>query len=263
MSTRTEVTIRALTIVVIAILLANAVDRGSARLQPRGRRIVAIALSLASLPALSFCFYYVHLLPEMQWLYRLRASPASDLALAIPLVAIVAWRTLLPRPVVVGGYAVAIALVEIPFAKPIVRPLDVSQLVDAWRGEACLQSTPSTCGPASAATVIRFLGRGPLRESTLAREAWSSASGTEAWYLARALRSHGYTAEFQFNRFPDGITLPGILGVKLDGFGHFIAVLARDDNRWTIADPLVGQEVVTATELTARYRLSGFFMHIE
>gem|GEM_PF-6856600 len=72
----------------------------------------------------------------------------------------------------------------------------------------------------------------------------------------------GLPAEFQFNRFPSKPNFPGILGVKLGTVGHFIASLGREGDQLTIADPLVGQEIVTLQELKRPYSISGFFLQI-
>ena len=262
MSTRIEATLVALATLLTAILLAIAVDRLCSTLGWKRRLGLALALSLLSIPGLSFCIYYLHVLPETEWLYQLRSLRGSELWLAIPLPAVVAWSLFATRPFVLFCYALAVGTIAVPFAKPLFRPIDSRLLSDQWKDSACLQSTESTCGPASATTIARFLHRDGISESLLARAAWSSSSGTEAWNLARALRKAGLSAEFQFNRFPSKANFPGILGVKLGTVGHFIAILGREGDQWTIADPLVGQEIVTLQELKRRYSISGFFLHI-
>ena len=69
-------------------------------------------------------------------------------------------------------------------------PCPAAAIHDQWDGGACLQSTPSTCGPASIATILRSLGF-PASEREVARNAFTYAGGTEAWYLARYVRSQG------------------------------------------------------------------------
>jgi len=175
----------------------------------------------------------------------------------------VAWSRFLKRPLVLASYAGAVCVLLAPFAKPILRPLDRSALRDRWENGACLQSTESTCGPSSAATILRRMGHMEASEAILSNQAWSTSSGTEAWYLARAIRTLGANAEFQFNRFPDTAELPGILGVRLGSIGHFIAIVGRDGDRWLICDPLIGEESITTAELHRRYQISDFFLHIE
>jgi hypothetical protein len=255
--------VTALGVMVAAIFLAIIVDRFGRRLNSKRRLVLALSLSLLSLPGLLFGVYYLHVLPEWQWFYELRSLRASELWLVLPLAAAVAWSQFLKRPLVLVSYAGAFCAIFIPFAKPILRPLDRSLLRDQWEKNACLQSTESTCGPSSAATILRRLGHMEASEVILSRQAMSSASGTEAWHLARAIRAHGASAEFQFGRFPETSDLPGILGVRLGSIGHFIAIVRRDGDRWVICDPLVSEEIVTTAELDRRYRISDFFLHIE
>jgi hypothetical protein len=263
MNPRLSVMLTASGVLVTAILLAIVVECFGRRLNPTQRLILALGLSVLSLPALLFGVYYLHVLPEWQWLYEWRSLRASELWLVLPLSAAVAWSDFLKRPLVLASYAGAVGAALVPFAKPILRPLDRSQLRDQWENDACLQSTESTCGPSSAATILRRLGHREANEAILSRQAMSSASGTEAWYLARSIRYQGAHAEFQFGRFPEKVDLPGILGVRLGSIGHFIAVIRRDGDRWVICDPLIGEESVTTAELHRRYQVSDFFLHIE
>ncbi|OYU43157.1 MAG: hypothetical protein CFE44_19935 [Burkholderiales bacterium PBB4] len=263
MSQQIEASLVAAGVLLIAILSAFAVDRICRRLSRLRRIRVSIILTVLSLPGLIFGIYYLHILPEMQWLYELRSLRVSEFLLAVPLAAAVAWSHFLKRPLALASYAAAVCVLFVPFAKPILRPLDRSQLHDQWEEDACLQSTESTCGPSSAATILRRLGHMEASETTLSRQAWSTASGTEAWYLARAIRNQGLRTEFQFNRFPEGVDLPGILGVRLGSIGHFIAIIRRDGDLWVISDPLIGKENITTAELNRRYQISDFFLHIE
>ena len=261
-STRLEAILALVLVLFAALFVARITEHICRRIEWKPRLGLTLILSILSLPGLLYCLYYLHLLPEMEWFYQLRSLRGSELWLAIPLSAVVAWSNFATRPFVLFFYALAVGALVVPFAKPLSRPLDPVEFRDQWNGNACLQSTESTCGPASAATVIRYLGKKGVTETSLAINAKSTTSGTEAWYLARELRRRGYVAEFQFNSFPNKISFPGILGVRLGTLGHFIAVLKHEGDQWTIADPLVGQEIVTLQELKRRYSISGFFLHI-
>lgn len=263
MPPRMAVLIVALGVLMAAILLAILSERFCRRLNSTQRLGLALGLSTLSLPGLLFSVHYLHVLPEWQWFYELRSLRASELLLAIPLPAAVAWSRFLNRPLVLASYAAAVCMLFIPFAKPILRPLDRSQLRDQWKESACLQSTESTCGPSSAATILRRLGHLEVSEASLSEQAWTTSSGTEAWYLARSIRKHGARTEFQFDRFPGKVDLPGILGVRLGSIGHFIAVLRHEGDRWVICDPLIGKETVSLKELERRYHFTGFFLHVK
>lgn len=127
----------------------------------------------------------------------------------------------------------------------------------------CIQSTLSSCGPASTATVLRALGV-EAGEGELVREAHTYMGGTEAWYLARAVRSRGLVARFVMNGggFNEAIRLPAIAGVTLNGRGHFIAVLSRNDDVFDVGDPMIGPEKRTRAELERRYGFTGFAIEV-
>ena len=244
---------------ILALVLFFATLRGL-RVATRPRKVRTLALSLpASVPGLWFAAYYVHVIPEWSGFYELRSWPGSELLVALPGLSAGALASMLSRwtrPVLgLGVVAGAIA----PFLKPVVSPLRDADLADHWNGEVCLQSTGSTCGPASVCTILKHLGI-QVSERELAREAFSSFSGTEAWYLARAVRRRGCEACFDFGSElpgPDG--LPAMIGVRL-GAGHFIAVLSYQGGRFLTADPLAGPASFTPEEFRARYSLSGFRM---
>ncbi|MEI7928422.1 MAG: hypothetical protein WCH40_07720 [Verrucomicrobiales bacterium] len=59
--------------------MAIAVDRLCSKLGWKRRLGLALALSILSIPGLSFCIYHLHVLPEMEWLYQLRSLCGSEL----------------------------------------------------------------------------------------------------------------------------------------------------------------------------------------
>jgi hypothetical protein len=205
-----------------------------------------------------FASCYLHFFDNAAWFYNLRAVPYVELTGAgAGLLAGIVQRRMAPagRIVVPVG---ALLLILVPHLKPLLAPLDLAKLRDRCEGEVCLQSTLSTCGPASAATLLRRLGRAAT-ERELAVEARSSASGTEVWYLARALRARGVDAVARV--VPGQIVAPSIAGVVLPGnAGHFIAVLRQTPAEVTVMDPMHGLAVIPRAELARRYRFTGFFL---
>jgi len=157
--------------------------------------------------------------------------------------------------------SVLLVLVLIPFVKPLLDPLDLSQLKDRMDGEVCLQSTFSTCGPASAATILRAFGE-EATERQLASECLTSRGGTEVWYIARALQRRGFDPKVVIQSGDsENWPSPAIAGVVLrGGAGHFIAVMNSAGDLVTIADPLKGKFVFTRAELRNRYHFTGFFL---
>jgi len=221
-----------------------------------------VIFCICGIPAFLFTVYYSHILPEWAWFYELRSWHGSEF-FATPLGAAAGiLATLLPRKATGMVLLLTITTVSIPHIKPLLAPLPPGQIVDEWDGDACLQSTPSSCGPASIATILRQLGR-PSSERTIAGKSFTYQGGTEAWYLARHVRSLGLDARFDFRTgLPEEIKLPALVGVRLAGFGHFIAVLSRKGDLLTVADPLHGKETISLTELEKRCRLTGFHLSI-
>jgi len=237
---------------------------------PRIGSFVLCVLIVLAIPALVYDLYYFKVFGEPVWLYRLRTMPGTELlASTSGLLAGWAQVRLTPRLRLssLGKQflvpAVFALMISFPYLKPLFRPLPSNALREEWKGDACLQSSFSTCGPASAATVIRKLG-GHLTEHELAREAFTSKSGTENWYLARALRSHGFTTAF-IRSNPSTTPLPAIAGVRLrniGGSGHFIALLDRRADKLVVSDPMEGLSTNTIAELEQPYEFTGFFLLI-
>jgi len=191
------------------------------------RRCALVAELLLAIPGLLFVVHYTHLFDRAMWFYQLRAAPGSELAAAgmgMLAGALYAWfapETFLEKAAIPGVLLLLIA----PYAKPILAPLDLDQLRADCPGEVCLQSTPSTRGPASAATLLKALGQ-PASERELALECFTYRGGTENWYLARAFRRRGFRTEFLTST--SSWPCPSIAGVTLrGGAGHFIAILIK------------------------------------
>ncbi len=161
------------------------------------RMLALVALGVLAIPTILFAVYYLHVLPERVWFYNLRSWPGSEMSAIFLGGAGGALATLLPRFLLVIPLFLTISTTAVPYLKMIFSPLDTGELHEKWDDDACLQSTASTCGPASTASILRFLGY-PATEREIAMAAHSSSSGTEAWYLARYLRSRGLTAKFEF-----------------------------------------------------------------
>jgi len=237
----------------------------------RTRVYFIIFAVLCAMPGVCFAAYYTKLLGEPVWLYKFRAVSGTEMAAAgMGLLAGFIHHARLKHPAlhrqlrsstVPALFAIALL---VPYVKPVVRPLRMDQAAERWENGVCLQSTPSTCGPASAATILRTLGE-QTTEFELAKDSFTYAGGTENWYLARAIRKRGHPVEFaKLDQLTDVFPTSAIAGVKLDqGTGHFIAVLSREGDTYTAHDPLAGKFTATLPELRQNYRFTGFFLHIK
>lgn len=231
---------------------------------------------VASVPGTLFAVYYAHLLDQTGWFYTFRALPFTELAAAG--LGLLAGTTagLLGRSERIRSsrlftwigpclllFFLVLAL-AVPYAKPFIAPLKVA-FQDHWSEGVCLQTTPSTCGPSSAATLLESRGV-HATERELARECYTCGSGTENWYLVRSLRRRGMEAEVRLTApDPAALPFPSIAGTQCGGqggAGHFIAILAEKNGLYTIGDPIGGRWIGTAQQLQARYYLTGFFLTV-
>ncbi len=223
--------------------------------------------ALLALPNLFFAFYYAHLFDNAAWFYRFRALPYSELAIsASGLLAGALYSWFAPETF---GERVAIPValsvfLAIPFVKPILDPINLDRLRDTCDGDVCMQSTFSTCGPSSSATILKLLGK-PSSEKELARECFTSRGGTEIWYIARAFQRRGFGTNVQI-QLPVHLhpPSPSIAGVILPGgAGHFIAIVGETADELTIGDPMKGKLVVKKANLQSYYHFTGFFLAVQ
>jgi Peptidase C39 family len=227
-------------------------------------RVVALGiLWILALPSLFFGFYYLHLLRDHEWFFTLRSWPGSEFLVIFSGAAGGAAAALLPRLLLGFPLFVVLACAIVPYLKPLLGPLPDQIFQEQMQGDVCLQSTPSTCGPASVTTILRSLGVSADERST-AKAAFSYSGGTEAWYLARYVRSRGLSADFAFRgTFCPEAGLPALVGVRIGNIGHFIAVLDVKDGVVTFADPLIGKERLSLADFARRYEFTGFHMVIK
>lgn len=221
-----------------------------------------IAACFLALPSVSFSLYYLHLTREAAWYYEYRSWYGVEYLLIACGVAGGITASLLPRVCLVLPLLATVVFSLVPMCKTFLAPIPEKAFSDQWQQGVCLQSTPSTCGAASITTILAEFGV-KTKERDVARAAHSYAGGTEAWYLARVVRSHGLRAHFDFrNAFPGDQALPALVGVRLGAIGHFIPMLARDSDRYLIGDPLHGKEWLTREALEQRYNFTGFCLEV-
>ena len=235
----------------------------AARARPiKTRLLLTLAALIAAIPGMSFSIYYAHVFPVPSWYYEFRSIIGAEL-LILPIgIAGGLFATLLPRILLILPLLGVAAFAITPSIKPFIGQIPEGTIQDKWDGVVCLQSTNSTCGAASTATILKYLG-GQASESELAAEAHSYSGGTEAWYLARTARSRGFEAHFDFGSSfsPEG-GLPAVVGVRLGSIGHFIAILGQHGDQFIVGDPLIGRELMSREELERRYAFTGFHMRI-
>ncbi len=229
-----------------------------------------LALSLLwlvlALPGILLPLYYLHWFDDALWFYEFRSFPYSELtAMVAGLFAGAVAELTRGRKLISRGFLIVLLVLGIvaPHLKPILAPLASQRFSESWNEDVCLQSTPSSCGAASAATLFRRFG-GSLSEQDLARECFTYRGGTENWYIARAFRKRGYKVRYRMGEgLPADLRTPAIAGVRVDGLGHFIAILEDSGDAFVTGDPLVGRKVVDKDEMDRKFDFTGFFMEIE
>ena len=220
-------------------LLLTALAFSLSRQAPRRVRVFAgVVLAVLTLPAVSYSLYYLHWFDDWLRFYRLRSYALANFYPA-SLGFLAGW--LLPflpnRTLRLATITLLVPFAIVPFIKPLIVPLDVQQLQNRWVGPVCLQSTPSTCGPAAVATILAGGFNDRVNERDIAHAARSTSTGTEIWYLAQFLHARGYRVTYHHSPTP----IPySIAGTHTGGAGHFVAILGCENGRCQVADPLSG-----------------------
>jgi len=252
---------------VMALLLFFVGQKSMAHCQSRKARIGISALSfMLGIPGFLMALYYLHWFDEAKWFYVFRSYPFSELsATGAGLFAGVLseWlkdSTLFSKPVLLLLLGLGILA---PYLKPILAPLPKNRFSDQWKDGICLQSTPSSCGAASAATIFKYYGI-DLRENEVAEECLTYHGGTENWYIARAFRKRGLSVHYRMDSgFPADLALPAIAGVRIGNFGHFIVILKEENGKYIVGDPLKGRQQIPKDSMANRFDFTGFFMEVD
>lgn len=235
--------------------------------RPPGTLFLLIASALFAIPGVLMVIYYLHLFDNAVWFYKFRAMPFSELSTSGLGFMAGVFHSSDARDSCFRRLSAPVALfvfLMIPFVKPIISCVDFSQFKNHWVGDVCLQTTPSTCGPASAASILKSFGQN-VSEEELAKESFTYTGGTENWYLARALRRRGFDVQIVSSpETREPIPVRAIAGVTLrNGAGHFIAVLAETPTDYVFGDPLKGKVVIAKDVARNQYHFTGFFMVIQ
>lgn len=224
---------------------------------------------IVAIPGILFTLYYLHFFDNAKWFYQFRSLPftelsASGLGLFGGLFHNLAQRRQFISknftPIVLS---LLFAWLMVPYLKPILYAINPDSLQEQWIQGVCLQSSSSSCGPASAATLFKAAGYS-ISERTLVKEAFTSSGGTEIWYLARAFQRRGFQVEYVIAATqPEKLYFPAIAGVRLsNNMGHFIAVLGENEHSYIGGDPLLGKVFLNKTNIHKYYYFTGFFLTI-
>lgn len=210
---------------------------------------------MLAIPGVLYTLYYAHLYDGWRGFYELRAARGSERLAASfgSLAGIVAffcrkWRISIGLIVIL-----ATGWLALPHSKLILLPARVQPTNEIEDG-VCMQSSPSSCGPAAAVTLLGA----DISEAELARESYTYLGGTEIWYLMRALRARGRDVEIIMNS--DTIHAPAIAGVRVQNAGHFVAVISADEDTVVVGDPLKGRFEMSPAAMRSQYNFTGFYL---
>ncbi len=227
---------------------------------------ISLLWLLIGIPGLVFPLYYLHWLDNAKWFYEFRSLPFTELTaasiglLAGALAELIKNFKYISRPFLIVLLCLGILA---PHLKPILVPVARHRFSNRWQDEVCLQSTPSSCGAASAATVFKLFGI-DLTERAIAKECLTCASGTENWYIARAFKRRGLKVNYRIeDNIPSDLKTPAIAGVRVGGAGHFIVIMSQTDKVFSIGDPLTGRKDISKNKIAKAFEFTGFFMEIQ
>lgn len=208
--------------------------------------IIIFGLAL-TIPAILFTSNYLLYIPYANWFYELHAKPGAEITAGfVTAILGVIYASSKLRPgklnisILVACTILAVGLLVAPFSKQLLFAVDYTTLSNKWKNGVCLQTSGYTCVPACAATCIRLLG-GRQTEQEIAKNAGTTTTGTETWYLARALRKVGYKPKFKYLKSIKNAPIPSIIGVRIGSIGHVVVLLAKDKQEVTIGEPLRGR----------------------
>jgi hypothetical protein len=207
--------------------------------------------------AMANVFYYAHLIDNNIFYYEYRTQYWADLT---PSLSGFLLGCALKIPNFIFRFSIESLLFFLaflgifgPWAKPILFPMNYDSLQNRWRGEICMQST-GTCGPCSLANILNANDI-ESSENELAREAYTTSSGTESWYLARCAKRRGFKTRFINDA--NHLEKNSIIGIALGKTGHFISILDIKDDVLFIADSITGIEKVKRSEFHKLYTFKG------
>ncbi|QDS90629.1 Peptidase C39 family protein [Rosistilla ulvae] len=171
----------------------------------------------------------------------------------------------------------AVAAMVAPVVRPYARPVETAQTEPLWSDGVCLQTQDSTCGPAAAATLLRFHHLWAT-EATMNPLCLTGRDGTSSLGVYRGVYNVANTTGYQpraicgsYDEFVQSGQFPAIVMVRYpeqrrdwkskllgtigrrSGEGHVIVVFGPNaEGQLDVGDPAVGRsswDVETLKEL--------------
>lgn len=235
------------------------------------RMFLYFAFVLFCIPNFLFSTYYLHILDEPLWYVEFRSINNIEVLSSFVglFFGFITFRQKSFGKINLTAFnkyifIMCMLLILVPYIKPIILPIGRQvEFSDKWKDDVCLQSTSSTCGPASLATIFKYYGISKSEEE-IARASFSCASGTENWYLIRYAKENGLEIKILNKNNLSDVPIPSIIGTYINGgIGHFVTVLGRDEEKIIIGDPLRGRLLLAESEFNKYYTFSKFILHMD
>ncbi len=225
-----------------------------------GARLSRRRRNLALAVAVGLMVGFMHWLADSVWLAAILPAHVAPVlgSWVLPLGALAAglvWATKVPRWRRVIACAVLLATCAYAGLGSLVGAPPAC--FDTWRDGVCRQTTPISCGPAAAATLLAAHGV-PASEAELAALCLSTVRGTTFLGLARGLAlKAGPDWEVAPITGAEGLEPPALIEMRLDdasdprfeeewgwipGVPHVVVLFGWDGEKPLIGDPATGLE---------------------
>jgi len=223
------------------------------------RVLLMLTAFILAVPSVLFASNYLLYIPYAPWFYEFHSWAGAEISSGLigALLGIMFASSKL-RPGKLNGSILIVCcvlsftLLTTPFMKQLYDSVDYTSLTDTWKDGICLQTSSYTCVPACSATMVRLLG-GNVTEVELAESAGTIKSGTEYWYLMRALRKRGYEPAYRHYSSLKDAPIPCILGVHIGNLGHVVVLLKKNKDGIVIGEPLSGKKEYTYRQFDEFY----------
>lgn len=241
--------------------------RINSKLWEKNYRIWIIVLLLTlSIPGILFDVYYLHYFDDMYWNIEFRSINNIEILnsfLGLTIWYIFAWNIKHSKLQHFIYLLFTILLITIPYAKPILMPLELGNKVDDRRSNnICMQSTQSTCGPCTIATILKYYNINKT-ERDVAQASFTSNSSTELWYLIRYVRNLWLKADIIYTDKAENLPTPSLVWTTvMSSYGHFISLLKNKDWIFTIWDSISGKKELSIKKFNKIYEFHWYGIHI-
>lgn len=240
---------------------------------PKAAKIPLVLVSFFALCIwLLFDLWYFHFYDDWAWLTALRAFPGIEIISVFTGVGAAYLQTIIsqrnpPKDAFSANNGLLLCwLMIIPiFIKPVLFSVEPYWRRE-WKDGVCLQSEGYTCGPASTATILKYLGIDRTEEE-ISTKTLLTKHGTEPWHLVRYIRQQGKRVNIvSCNPQKTDPPTPCIAMIRLGGkmgTGHFLVIYEATENSYLFGNPETGRYRWSKKQAWDDYYFTGLFLHVK